>query len=295
MMPDVVEQGVNTFIHDGMEFQYLERGQPDGEPILLLHGFPQDAETWLPTMEELASAGYRVLALNQRGYSPGATPGTFWQYRLSKLMSDASALISSAVRTSVHLVGHDLGAEVAWNIAAASPHLLRSLTIVSSPHPRALARALLTSDQAVRSWYISFFQLPVIPEKVFRIRHGAIAIKLLQQTGLPLRDAERYAHRLLETPDALDGAISWYRAFPLTPSLSLATASVITPTMYIWGSGDSVVSRVGADHTNRYVTGPYDFRILEDISHWIPEEAPKELADLIASHVRRYSRLPPKS
>lgn len=235
-----------------------------------------------------------MLALNQRGYSPRATPGPFWQYRLNKLMSDTSALIDSALGTSVHLVGHDLGAEVAWNVAAARPHLLRSLTAVSTPHPRALTRAFLTSDQAIRSWYISFFQLPLIPKRVFRAKQGAIAIRLLRQTGLPLPHAERYTHRLLGTPDALDGAISWYRAFPLTPSLSLATPSVSTPTMYIWGSGDSVVSRVGADHTNRYVTGPYDFRILEQVSHWIPEDAPNALADLIASHVRRYAPQRPK-
>jgi pimeloyl-ACP methyl ester carboxylesterase len=285
-MPDVVERDVNTFAHDGMEFQYLERGDPDGEPIVLLHGFPQDAQTWLPTMNLLASAGYRVLALNQRGYSPAATPRPFWRYRLRKLMSDAAALINTAVGTSVHLVGHDLGAEVAWNMAAASPHLVRSLTAISTPHPRALSHAFFTSNQAFRSWYISFFQLPLIPERVFRVKHGAIAVNLLQRTGLPLLYAEQYAHRLLQTCETLDGAINWYRAFLLTPSLSLGTPSVSIPTMYIWSSGDAVVSRVAANYTKRYVTGPYDFRVLENVSHWIPEEAPRALADLIASHVR---------
>jgi pimeloyl-ACP methyl ester carboxylesterase len=209
-------------------------------------------------------------------------------------MSDAAALINDVVGTSVHLVGHDLGAEVAWNMAAARPHLLRSLTTVSTPHPRALAHAFLTSNQALRSWYITFFQLPLIPERVFRAKHGAIAVDLLQRTGLPLLYAERYARRLLQTGEALDGAINWYRAFPLTPSLSLATPSVSTPTMYIWSSGDSVVSRVGADHTRRYVTGPYDFRIMENVSHWIPEEAPRALADLIASHAGLHASQLPK-
>ena len=293
-MPDVVEQDVRIFAHDGMEFQYLERGHPDAEPIVLLHGFPQDAQTWLPTMDLLASAGYRVLALNQRGYSPAATPRPFWRYRLSKLMSDACALIKVAVGTSVHLVGHDLGAEVAWNMAAASPHLFRSLTAVSTPHPRALSHAFFTSDQAFRSWYISFFQLPLIPEQVFRVKQGAVAVNLLERTGLPLPYAEQYARRLLRTSQTLDGAINWYRAFLLTPSLSLATPSVSIPTMYVWSSGDSVVSRVAADYTRRYVTGSYDFRILEDVSHWIPEEAPRALADLIASHASLHALELPK-
>jgi hypothetical protein len=90
-----------------------------------------------------------------------------------------------------------------------------------------------------------------------------ITVNLLQQTGLPLPYAERYVHRLLQTDEALDGAINWYRAFPLAPSLSLATPSVSTPTMYIWSSGDSVVSKAGANRTKRYVTGPCNFRIMK--------------------------------
>ena len=292
-MPDTIRQYVRTFTHDGLEFQYLELGRPDQEAVILLHGFPQNAQTWLPVMEELSSKGYRVLALNQRGYSPNATPLPFWQYRLSKLMSDAVALIAAADGIKVHLVGHDLGAEVAWNVAAAYPDLVQSLTAVSSPHPRALSRAFLTSDQALRSWYISFFQLPLIPEWTLRARDGAIAVRLLEKTGMPRASAERYTQRLLEAPHALAGAIDWYRAFALTPGLSLGTPPVSIPTRYIWGSNDVVVSRVGSDYTARYVKGPYDFKILDGTSHWVPEEAPRELAELIASHARQHKSRPP--
>jgi pimeloyl-ACP methyl ester carboxylesterase len=290
-MPDLDDQEASVFTHDGMEFQYVERGQSQGESIVLLHGFPQDAWTWQPTMELLASVGYRVLAFNQRGYSPGASPRSVWRYRLSELMSDATAFIRVVGEGPVHLVGHDLGGEIAWNIAAASPHLLRSLTIASTPHPRALTRAFLTSDQSLRSWYISFLQLPAIPEVVFRAHQGKFAVKLLQQTGLPLPFAEQYVGRLLETPSALDGAINWYRAFPLTPRLALATPLVRVPTMYIWSSGDSVVTRTGAVQTARYVTGSYDFKIIEDVSHWIPEEAPSQLAELVATQARTHGKV----
>jgi len=287
-MPDLVDQEVSTFTHEGMEFQYVERGLPTGEPVILLHGFPQDAGTWLPTMEVLVRAGYRVLALNQRGYSPNASPKPVRCYRLNELMADATAFIREVGGGKVHLVAHDLGAEVAWNIAAASPHLIQSLTIASSPHPRALARALLTSSQALRSWYISFLQLPVIPELVFRAQGGAIAVKLLRRTGLALPYAEKYVRRLLGTRLALDGAINWYRAFPLTPRLALAAPRVHVPTMYIWPDADSVVTRASAASTWRYVTGPYDFRVLENVSHWIPEEAPARLAELILEHASSY-------
>jgi len=140
----------------------------------------------------------------------------------------------------------------------------------------------------LRSWYISFLQLPVIPELVFRAQGGAIAVKLLRRTGLALPYAEKYVRRLLGTRLALDGAINWYRAFPLTPRLALAAPRVHVPTMYIWPDADSVVTRASAASTWRYVTGPYDFRVLENVSHWIPEEAPARLAELILEHASSY-------
>lgn len=287
--PDPIREDASTFARDGLEFRYLQLGPPDGEPVVLLHGFPQDASAWAPVMERLASRGYRALALNQRGYSPGAAPGRLREYRLGELVSDTLAFIDTVAGTSVHLVGHDLGAVVAWNIAASFPSALRSLAAVSVPHPRALSRAFLTSGQALRSWYIPFLQLPLAPELAFRAKDGAAAVRLLERTGLPRAHAERYARRLLTEPGALAGAVSWYRAFPLSPGLCLATAAVSVPTLYLWGDRDAVVSRAGAERTGRHVTGPYDFRILERASHWIPEEAPLELADLIAAHARRHT------
>jgi pimeloyl-ACP methyl ester carboxylesterase len=188
----------------------------------------------------------------------------------------------------VHLVGHDLGAEVAWIVAGAAPGLVQSLTVVSTPHPRALTRAFVTSDQAFRSWYISFLQLPVIPELVFRAGRGAAAVRLLQQTGLTMPWAREYVNRLLASPGALRGAINWYRAFPLTPRLVFAAPPVSVPTMYVWSNGDSVVTRTAARRTARYVTGPYDFRMLDGVSRWIPEQAPAQLAELILAHARTY-------
>ena len=163
-------------------------------------------------------------------------------------------------------------------MAAASPHLLRSLTTISTPHPRALAHAFLTSDQAFRSWYVPFFQIPVIPELVFCAKDGMTAVNLLQQAGLPLPVCRAICTSTSADSRGTRRGDQLVPRLPACPSLSLATPSVSTPTMYIWSSGDSVVSRVGADHTRRYVTCPYNFRIMENVSHWIPEEAPQALS-----------------
>lgn len=291
MSDDTAEEepvDVGKFTHDCLEFEYIEHGLSSSEPIVLLHGFPQHARIWQPTMELLAAAGYRALALSQRGYSAAARPNRIRDYRLDKLTSDAVAFIKEIGGGPVHLVGHDLGAEVAWIVASSAPSILRSLTIVSTPHPRALTRAFITSNQAFRSWYISFLQLPIIPELAFRYRHGAIALKLLQHTGLAKSYAKDYVDRLLGSNGALDGAIDWYRAFPLTPSLTLAAPPVAVPTMYAWGSDDSVVTRTAARDTCRYVNGPYEFRVLEGVSHWVPEEASAQLAELIVAQARTY-------
>jgi pimeloyl-ACP methyl ester carboxylesterase len=284
----VQQADLKTFRCDGLDFEYIEHGPPDGEPVVLLHGFPQHAGTWQQTSALLAAAGYRTLALDQRGYSPDARPRRIQDYRLTELASDGIAFIREVADGRAHLVGHDLGAEVAWVIAATAPSLTQSLTAVSTPHPRALTRAFVTSGQAIHSWYILFLQLPILPEVAFRAGHGAVAVRLLQRTGLKMPWVREYVDRLLVSRSALRGAIDWYRAFPLTPRLVFASPPVTVPTLYVWGDDDSVVTRSAAERTSHYVTGPYDFHVLDGTSHWIPEEAPGPLAQLILAHAHAF-------
>jgi pimeloyl-ACP methyl ester carboxylesterase len=276
------------FIHDHLDFEYYCDGPDNGEPVVLLHGFPQNASCWHAVVPILAASGYRVLALNQRGYSPGARPRPVSSYRITKLVSDTVAFIKQVGGGKVHLVGHDLGGEVAWIVACTVPDVVQSLTIVSTPHPRALTRALFTTDQLIRSWYLSFIQLPVIPEKIFRARHGEIAVWLLGRFGLENSLARQYVDYLLVSPGALRAAINWYRAFPLEPRLIFAAPRISTNTQLIWGTNDAVVTREVADLTQRYVSGPYRFSILQDISHWIPDQAPDQLSELILKQARSY-------
>jgi pimeloyl-ACP methyl ester carboxylesterase len=257
----------------GLLLDVRDEGPPHGAPVLLLHGFPQDRTCWDRVSPVLHAAGLRTLAPDQRGYSPGARPTGRGAYRLELLVEDAVAVLDAAGLERAHVVGHDWGGIVAWALAAHRPERTASLTVASVPHPRALARSLVSSGQGLRSAYVGAFQLPRVPEALLRPRLG----ELLRRSGLPAAEAARYAARM-EEPGALTGALNWYRALPLS---RLRTGAVDVPTTYAWGNRDLALGRRAAELTAEHVHGPYRFVEL-DAGHWLPETRPELLARLVA-------------
>jgi pimeloyl-ACP methyl ester carboxylesterase len=253
---------------------------------VLLHGFPQSARSWIGVSRPLLAAGYRVIAPDQRGYSPQARPRSRRAYRLGELVADVVALVDAAGAERVHLVGHDWGGGVAWMVAATRPDLLRSLTVVSAPHPRAVVNAMLTSRQFLQAWHIGFFQLPWLPEAAIRSRGGRFAVAMLKHSGLNDELARAYADRLGNDPGGLAGALRWYRAMPLDVSVGRSAGEITVPTTYVWSSGDIAIGRRAAELTSRWVTGPFEFKVLDGVSHWIPEQVPDELATYILERIR---------
>ncbi|MFC8921864.1 alpha/beta fold hydrolase [Cellulosimicrobium sp. NPDC057127] len=257
-----------------LTFDVHDDGPADGETVVLLHGFPEDSSSWTRATPLLHEAGLRTVALDQRGYSPRARPLARAAYRLDFLVQDVLALLD---RTGpAHLVGHDWGGNVAWALAAWAPERVRSLTVLSTPHPGALVRSLTRSDQALRSLYAGFFQLPVLPEVLL----SRAMPSLLRRSGVPAEDADRYAARMRE-PGALRAALNWYRALPLART---PVADVTVPTTYVWGSGDQALGRRAAEDTERFVRAPYRFVEL-DTGHWLPETTPTEVAGAVADRV----------
>ena len=266
----------------GLEFRALAAGPPDGELVVLLHGFPQTAACWTEVAGALAAAGYRVLAPDQRGYSPGARPAAVRAYRLPELVADVLALAEAAGADRFHLVGHDWGGVVAWALAGQHPERVVTLTSVSTPHPRAFAAALVTSAQLLRSAYIGLFRIPRLPELALGAR-GLRGLRfLLTRGGLAPEWADRYTRALAE-PGALSAALAWYRA--ATP-FGVGLLPVPVPTRYLWGSGDPALGRRAAMTTGRWVTGPYRLDVLEGAGHWLPEHHPQELAQLVLDHLK---------
>ena len=182
----------------------------------------------------------------------------------------------------MHLVGHDWGAAVAWGVAAGAPERLASLSALSVPHPMAFVRSMLTSRQGLASWYMYVNQLPWVPERLMLGRDGrgrAIA-KSLIRSGLTPQAAERDARAMTET-GALTAALNWYRAMPLNGSGLRAADKITVPTLYVWSDRDIAITAKPARDTANYVSGPYRFETLHGASHWLPEEKPTEIADML--------------
>jgi pimeloyl-ACP methyl ester carboxylesterase len=278
----------------GLVFDALAAGPPAGEPVVLLHGFPQTSACWTAVAEALAAAGYRAVAPDQRGYSPGARPAAVAANRMPELVADVLALADRAGAARFHLVGHDWGGVVAWNLAARHPDRVATMTAVSTPHPRAFARALWTSGQALRSAYIPLFRTPRLPELVLGAgRLGGLRF-LLARGRLGPEWVDTYA-RAMAQPGALASALAWYRA---AAPFGLQTPPVPVPTRYVWGSGDPALGPRAATTTGRWVTGPYRFDVISGGGHWLPEHHPRALATLLLEHlagagVRQASRRGP--
>ncbi|MEH6821082.1 MAG: alpha/beta fold hydrolase [Dietzia psychralcaliphila] len=264
-----------TFTRGPLRFRAIDSGPADGEAVVLLHGFPQRTSSWDEVAPRLHAAGFRTLVLDQRGYCATARPRGRRAYRLPELVGDVIALLDSADIPAAHVVGHDWGAAVAWGVAAAHPDRVRSLTAVSVPHPAAFLRAMIVSDQLLRSWYIGLFQLPWLPERLLTSR-GNRPERALAGMGMTPEMIGRFRTEMVAA-GAVPGGLGWYRAVPFA-SPKKATARVRVPTTFVWSDHDPALGRGGAERTAHYVDADYRFVEMSGVSHWIPEERPVELA-----------------
>lgn len=250
-------------------------GPQDGEPVVLLHGFPQDSSCWRAVSWQLHRAGVRTFAPDQRGYSRGARPAGVRAYRLQECVGDLAALLDAAGLAAAHVVGHDWGGAVGWAVAAALPRRILSLTVLSTPHPAALLRAA-AGPQLLRSGYLGFFQLRVLPEAFLR----TALPQLLTRSGLPPQDAKRYVNRMAQ-PGALTAALNWYRALPWNGPTA---GRCPVPTTYLWGRHDPTLGRTAAQGTERYVDAAYRF-VEVNAGHWLPETRPAQVARAVLERV----------
>lgn len=262
-----------------LTFDVAVWGPRSGTPIVLLHGFPETAASWRGVAERLADAGMRVYAPNQRGYSPGARPTGVDAYRAELLGADIIGLFGALGIPKAHLVGHDWGAVVAWIVAAKNPDRVTSLTAVSIPHPTAFGWAVREDpDQQQRSSYFTLFRQEGKAEHVLQ-KDDSTALRSLFGDAVPPNLVQEHVSVLSE-PGALTAALNWYRAMS---SEMEQLPPVTVPTTYVWSTGDLAMGRAGAERCSEFVDAPYEFLILDDATHWIPEERPRELADAVLS------------
>lgn len=275
---------------NGLRFTVDVAGEAGAPLVLLLHGFPQTRYTWRHQLPALARAGYRAVAPDQRGYSPGARPSGVASYGVDPLLADALALADVCGARRFHLVGHDWGGQLAWLLAAHHPERVRTLTMLSRPHPAAFARALASDpQQSERSKHHRAFQDP--NTAALLTEDGARRLRrMLRDHGVPDPDAQAYVAPL-STHDAIDAALNWYRAsFRGTSGLALAeTPAVAAPTLFVWGDADRTVGRPAAEATRDFVRGPYRFVVAPGAGHFLTDQVPELVTRELLAHLATHA------
>jgi pimeloyl-ACP methyl ester carboxylesterase len=277
-MPDVTQLTVA-----GLTFDATIAGPADGEPVVLLHGFPQTSALWAAQQATLAAAGYRAVAFDQRGCSPAARPLDDAAYRLPVLGGDVLGVADALGAERFHVVGHDWGGVVAWWVASRAAPRTRSLTVLSTPHPRALGRALRSFDQRVRSSYFSLFRSRFGPGALGG--RGAVGLRaLLTLSGLPRDRTAALVERARRDRGWLPAALAWYRAIDGRSFAEVGDIDV--PTLFVWGAGDQALGPEAAYGTGTHVLGPYRFEPLPGVGHWLPVLAADVVNELLLEHLR---------
>ena len=263
-----------------LTFDVRADGPDGGRPVVLLHGFPETSASWAAVTPRLAEAGLRTFAVDQLGYSPGARPAEVEAYALANLAQVTADLMTAMDVPRADVVGHDWGANVAWALAAWHEDRVRSLTAVSVPHPTAFTTAFRSDpEQQERSAYIRLFWQQGKAEEVL-LADDARRLRRMFGDAVPAEAVDEYA-AVLSAPGALTAALNWYRAM----SSATPVDDVARPTTYVWSDADVAVGRIAAEGCAEYVTGDYRFVELAGVSHWVPEQAPEQLAVAILDRI----------
>jgi pimeloyl-ACP methyl ester carboxylesterase len=280
---------------NGLRFAYDEAGEgPD--IALFLHGFPESRFSWRHQLPALAAAGWHAVAPDLRGYGLTSRPSERAAYRMEHLVSDAAALFDAFGARRRLLVAHDWGALIAWRFAIERTRALDGLVIMNVPHPAVFQRVLRSSfAQIRRSWYVFFFQLPVLPEAMLRAR-GARAIgdafrsMAVDKTAFPDSVLAHYRDNA-RAPGALTAMINYYRANFLDLSRAQACPMIDIPVQMIWGEQDTAL---GLELTEGYEPYVRDFTLdrLPGVSHWVQQEAPERVNALMHGWMARKGLAP---
>jgi pimeloyl-ACP methyl ester carboxylesterase len=279
---------------NGLHFRCLAAG-PEGGPLaLLLHGFPEGAESWSFQLEALAAHGLRAVAPDLRGYGGTDCPPDEEAYRMSELVEDVAALIRSLGSSTCHLAGHDWGSLVGWSFTSRHPELVGTWSALSVGHPAALSQAMREDeDQRRRSSYIGLFRERGKAEEVLQA-DGHRRLRDMYRMGvspeaIPARVVESYV-RSLSRPGRLTAALNYYRVNLRREGPPMAEAGLTTPTQLLWGDQDPAVGRTSAELTAGFVAGDYRLVVLEGAGHWLQFERPEEVSRLLVDWIHSHAR-----
>ena len=289
--PSGEELAYGTVEANGVRLRYRAMGR--GPLVLLLHGFPDFSYTWREQLPALAAAGYRAVAPDLRGYARSDKPRRVRSYDVDVLADDVAALVQAlGERRAAAVVGHDWGGVIAWRVAERHPGLVERLVVLNAPRPGAIARALRSPEQLLRSSYAFFFQLPLLPELLLRAGDYALPLRMLRHGVLrpgAVTDEDLAHHRrALAQPRALTAALAYYRAAGrrmLRRRRSLPDGPVAAPVLVLWGERDPALAPWLADeqleHSRRGRLVRHHLA-----GHWVHLDEPAAVSQAIVGWLR---------
>ena len=265
---------------DGVTLSVVDEGA--GQPVVLLHGFPDSSYVWREQIPALVAAGKRVVAPDLRGFGESDRPQEVEAYRMSHLVADVVAVLDALEIDRADVVGHDWGAGLAWVLAARVPERVHRLVVMSVGHPNAGRPPSVA--QREKSWYMLLFQFEDTAEALLAQSDWKLAREWLRGNG----DVDRYLVDLAR-PGALTAALNWYRA-NVSPEREVgaprAFPEVRAQTLGLWSSGDDYLLEEQMVGSAEHVTGGWSYTRIDGASHWLQLDAPERVNELLAAFLR---------
>jgi pimeloyl-ACP methyl ester carboxylesterase len=252
----------------GVKIHYVVEGK--GPLVVMIHGFPDYWATWKPLMATLSKDGYRVAALDTRGYNLSDKPKGVAAYAMPNLVGDVAAVIKAEGAKDAVVVGHDWGAAIAWNVEFEHPELVNKLVIFSVPHPAGLARELATNkDQQANSQYARNFQKE-------GSENALTAERLAAMSNKDPKEAAGYLEAFKRSDFA--AMMNYYRAnYPrgvgdqVGPPQTFPKIKV--PVLVIHGMKDTALNAAGHAGTWNYVDADTTIVMVPTAGHWVQHDA----------------------
>ena len=265
----------------GFTFDALSDGPEEGPLLILLHGLPRTSWEWHHQIPKFAEAGFRVVAPDMRGYSPGARPEGKRKYAVKEFVKDTLAIADELgwADRPFHLMACSIGAVIAWVVAAKYPTRVATLACINQPHPMAIVDTMAT--QAADSQREGYTYFSKYREEGREWENFETA---LNRYDLPEEELEPY-RKALGSDEALRAVFHWYRVLRV-PVLK----PVVMPTMYIWPRNVTNVKKETAEANAKYVKGPYRFEILEKALNFALQMEPEKTTRLLLEHLAEHAQ-----
>lgn len=255
-----------TILCNHVSLSVLTAGPADGKMVLLLHGFPETAESWNEQMLFLADLGFFVVVPDQRGYNESSAPESTKDYRLDTLAMDMLFLVKHFRNDKVFIVAHDWGALVGWYLITFFPETFEKAVIASAPHWDVFKKYLVTHPkQILKSWYIFFIQLPILPEFLLRYRRYAMMSRMLKKNGYPEVKLSTLRQSWIKH-NKLRSMLNWYRAMKYL-DIKKSKSTILVPTHIVWGDNDPFCLSDMASRCREYCNES-KLTIMSGVGHW---------------------------